>query len=462
MAKTNEHDKASNRPFGGRIRRYAKVTSTMGGLAARVAGERYLGWNIDREKHAADLREALGGLKGPIMKVAQILSTIPDALPTEYADELAGLQADAPSMGWLFTKRRMAAELGPDWQQNFSNFNRDAVSAASLGQVHQAVGLNNQSLAIKLQYPDMHSAIDADLKQLKLLFQLYERYDSAISTSDIYDELSERLLEELDYRREAMNMHLYQIMLANEKKVQVPSHIPELSTDRLLTMNWLDGKRLMPFLDTNPDQETRNEIAKTMFRVWYVPFYYYGVIHGDPHLGNYSIADDHSINLMDFGSIRLFRPQFVAGVIELYKALRDNNRDQAVDAYERWGFVGLDNEAIDVLNMWAEFIYAPLLENRVRPIQQMRGGSAGRELAGKVHTELKRIGGIKPPREFVLTDRAAVGLGSVFMHLGAEVNWHELFHDLIDDFSVDALANRQREAASQVGLPNELLTNSLS
>ena len=95
-----------------------------------MAGERYLGWNIDREKHAADLREALGGLKGPIMKVAQILSTIPDALPTEYADELAGLQADAPSMGWLFTKRRMAAELGPDWQQNFSNFNRDAVSAA--------------------------------------------------------------------------------------------------------------------------------------------------------------------------------------------------------------------------------------------------------------------------------------------------------------------------------------------
>ena len=456
MVKINKHDEASNRPFGGRIRRYAKVTSTMGGLAARVAGERYFGWNIDREKHAADLRQALGGLKGPIMKVAQILSTIPDALPPEYAEELAGLQADAPAMGWLFTKRRMAAELGSEWQKNFSNFNRNAVSAASLGQVHQAVGLDNRSLAIKLQYPDMHSAIEADLKQLKLLFQLYERYDSAISTSDIYDELSERLLEELDYRREAMNMQLYRIMLANEKMVEVPSHIPELSTDRLLTMNWLDGKRLMPFLDTNPNQETRNEIAKTMFRVWYVPFYYYGVIHGDPHLGNYSIADDHSINLMDFGSIRLFRPQFVAGVIELYKALRDNNRDLAVDAYERWGFVGLDNEAIDVLNMWAEFIYAPLLENRVRPIQQMRGGSAGRDLAGKVHSELKRIGGIKPPREFVLTDRAAVGLGSVFMHLGAEVNWHELFHDLIDDFSVDALANRQRQAASQVGLPDKL------
>ena len=444
------------RQFGGRLRRYAQVTSTMGGLAARVAGERYFGFDIDRGKHAADLRKALGGLKGPIMKVAQILSTIPYALPPEYADELASLQADAPAMGWLFTRRRMASELGTNWQEKFASFSRDAVSAASLGQVHQATSLDGEKLAVKLQYPDMQSAIEADLRQLKLLFQLYERYDSAISTRDIYDELSDRLKEELDYRREADNLRLYSYMLRDEAVVTLPEYVPELSSGRLLTMSWLDGTRVMPFLETNPSQETRNQIAKNMFRVWYVPFYYYGVIHGDPHLGNYSLRDDNTINLMDFGSIRLFRPQFVAGVIELYKALRDQNRDQAVDAYERWGFTGLDNEAISVLNMWAEFIYAPLLEDKVRPIQEMRNGKAGRELAGKVHQELKRIGGIKPPREFVLMDRAAVGLGSVFMHLGAEVNWHNLFHDLIDDFSVDALATRQKEAVAQVGLPSDL------
>ncbi len=137
--------------------------------------------------------------------------------------------------------------------------------------------------------------------------------------------------------------------------------------------------------------------------------------------------------------------------------MRDNDRDLAVYAYESWGFDGLDNEAIDVLNMWAEFIYAPLLEDKVRPIQQMRNGKAGRELAGKVHSELKRIGGIRPPREFVLMDRAAVGLGSVFMHLGAEVNWHTLFHDLIDDFDTTRLAERQREAAEAAGIPDRLL-----
>ena len=454
MASTNRQDSGR---VGGRIRRYARVTSTMTGLAARMAGERYLGMQIDRSKHAADLREALGGLKGPIMKVAQILSTIPDALPPEYAEELASLQADAPAMGWLFTRRRMVAELGPDWQQKLQSFTREAVSAASLGQVHKAVDLDGNELAMKLQYPDMASAIDADLRQLRLVFQLYERYDSAISTSDIYDELSERLREELDYRREAANLQLYRHMLADEDAVRLPEYRADLSSDRLMTMSWLDGTRIMRFLETEPSQEVRNEIARNMFRVWYVPFYFYGVIHGDPHLGNYSLDRDNRINLMDFGSIRLFRPSFVGGVIDLYRALRDSDQDLAVHAYESWGFHGLDKEAIDVLNMWAGFIYSPLLEDKVRPIQELRNGTAGRELAGKVHGELKRIGGIRPPREFVLMDRAAVGLGSVFMHLGAEVNWHNLFHDLIDDFDRETLADRQREAAAAAGIPAELV-----
>src|SRR5215831_19013248 len=102
--------------FTGRVRRYAQVGSAMGGLAARLAGQRYLGISVDRERHAADLKAALGGIKGPLMKVAQLLATIPDALPKEYVQQLTQLQANAPSMGWPFVRRRMAAELGPDWR----------------------------------------------------------------------------------------------------------------------------------------------------------------------------------------------------------------------------------------------------------------------------------------------------------------------------------------------------------
>ena len=444
---------------GGRLRRYARVTGTMSGLAARMAGERYLGMDVDRNKHAAQLRDALGGLKGPLMKVAQILSTIPDALPPEYAEELSALQADAPSMGWLFVKRRMAAELGGDWSSKFGSFDRQAVSAASLGQVHKATSLDGQPLAVKLQYPDMASAIDADLSQLKLVFQLYERFDSAISTADIHTELSDRLREELDYTREAANLKLYQLMLKDERQVRMPEHYPELSSERALTMSWVEGQKLMAWLETEPSQDARNQVAMNMFRAWYVPFYFYGVIHGDPHLGNYSIGHDLNINLMDFGSIRIFRPEFVAGVIELYRALSHQDDDLARQAYAKWGFHGLDDEAIAVLNMWAGFIYAPLLSDEVRPIQQMRGGSEGRELAGRVHQELKRIGGIKPPREFVLMDRAAVGLGSVFMHLKAEVNWHRLFHDLINDFDTAKLGQRQSEICTAAGLPEDVFTH---
>ncbi|WP_278389261.1 AarF/UbiB family protein, partial [Thalassospira xiamenensis] len=156
----------SNR-FGGRVRRYAKVGASAGKLAARLATGKMFGGDIDHSKYAAELTSALGGLKGPLMKVAQILSTIPDALPKEYTQALATLQADAPSMGWLFVKRRMRTELGAGWQEKFTDFSRDAVAAASLGQVHRATLDDGRTVACKLQYPDMSATVEADLKQLR-------------------------------------------------------------------------------------------------------------------------------------------------------------------------------------------------------------------------------------------------------------------------------------------------------
>ena len=437
-------DTREDNTMGGRAIRYARVGRAVGGLAARLTGQRYLGLNLNKEKNAEDLKQALGGLKGPLMKVAQIMSTVPDMLPEEYITELAELQSNAPPMGWLFVRRRMANELGPDWQDKFRSFEREAAAAASLGQVHRAVHPDGRDLACKLQYPDMKSAVEADLKQLRIVFALYHRYDKAVNPTDIHQEVSDRLREELDYVLERKHIDLYRDMLGDEDGVHVPDPVPELSTDRLLTMSWLQGTRMMEWVDS--DQETRNRVAANMFRAWYVPFYYYGTIHGDPHLGNYSVREDASINLMDFGCIRIFPPHFVQGVIDLYRSLETGNRDLAVHAYETWGFTGLSNEVIDTLNMWAEFVYGPLLEDRPRRIQESDGSMYGARVAHKVHTELSRLGGVTPPREFVLMDRAAIGLGSVFLHLKAEINWHRMFHDLIGDFDVDKLAKRQTAA----------------
>ncbi|MGJ3258604.1 MAG: ABC1 kinase family protein [Rhodospirillales bacterium] len=442
---------SENNSFGGRFRRYARVGGAVSGVAAKAVGGRVFGIKLDKAEHAREIQAALGGLKGPLMKVAQILSTVPDVLPEEYTKELIKLQTNAPPMGWAFVKRRMTAELGAGWQKRFENFEREACKAASLGQVHRARSLDGRDLACKIQYPDMSSAVEADLHQLKIVFSIYRRYDKSIDPSEIHMELSERLREELDYDREARNMLLYRHMLAAEDCVRVPEPLLDVSTKRLLSMTWLDGEPLLESREA--PLEMRNKLALSMFRAWYVPFYKYGVIHGDPHLGNYSSRADGSINLLDYGCIRIFPAPFVRAVIDLYFALLNDDEELAVHAYETWGFRNLDRNVIGILNQWAEFLYGPLLVDKVQTIQEKSGVQYGAGVAAKVHAQLKEVGGVTPPREFVLMDRAAIGLGSVFTHLAAEINWHRTFHELIEGFDADQLAERQSTALKEVGIP---------
>lgn len=431
----------------------ARTSTAVGGIAARVAGARVFGIKTDRAAHAEDLRAILGGLKGPLMKVAQFLSSVPDALPAEYAAELSELQANAPAMGWAFVRRRMASELGPNWESRFASFSHEASAAASLGQVHRATLHDGSQVACKLQYPDMPSTVEADLRQLKLAMAIYHRMDNAIQHEEVYKELTERLREELDYQREAAQMRLYHLMLAQQPNVHVPVPVEDLSTRRLLTMSWLDGRPLMHRLAEDPPQEERNRIAEALFHAWYVPFYRYGVIHGDPHLGNYQVRPDGSVNLLDFGAIRVFGTGFVRGVIDLYEAVRDDDEAKAHHAYETWGFTDLSKEKMAALNLWARFLYEPLCEDRVRRIQETDDPQFGRAVAAQVHAGLKRTGGVKPPREFVLMDRSAIGLGGVFLRLKAELNWSRMFRALIEDFDEAALADRQAAALAEAKVP---------
>lgn len=433
-----------------RVTRYAKVSKAMAGVGMRIAGKK-LGFEVDRQKEAVRLREALGGLKGPLMKVAQIMATIPDAVPKEFAEELAQLQSDAPSMGWSFVKRRMANELGADWQNKFAQFSQQAAAAASLGQVHRAKSLNGLDLACKLQYPDMASVIEADLRQLKIVMAVFEHYDRAVSTQEIQKEIADRLREELDYIREAKHISLYRFMLAEEKGITIPETVPELCTDRLLTMTWLEGEKLVDAASRKSLKE-RNLIAMNMFKAWYTPFYYYGVIHGDPHMGNYTIRPDNGLNLLDFGCVRIFPPHVVQGVIMLYRALLAKNQEQAIEAYKIWGFKNISKELVRTLNIWAEFIYAPLLEDKTRLIEETNTGIYGRATANKVHAELRKIGGVTVPREFVFMDRAAVGLGSVFLKLRAEINWYRQFNELIEKFDHKKLTEMQKKLLKRAGL----------
>ncbi|CAI9119370.1 ABC1 kinase family protein [Brytella acorum] len=441
--------------FFGELKRMARTSGAVGSIAARVAGNRF-GFKTDSAIHANDLKASLGGLKGPLMKVAQLLSTIPGALPDDYAREMAQLQANAPPMGWSFVRRRMTAELGTGWERRFRSFSHDAVAAASLGQVHRALTTDGRDVACKLQYPDMHAAVESDLRQFRAAVGIFQKVAPAIRQEDVIEELTERLREELDYKREASHLRLYRLMLAQTPEVTVPAPVEELTTSRLLTMDWVNGRALQKVLDANPTQEERNAIARALFRAWYVPVYRYGVIHGDPHMGNFTVRDDSGLNLLDFGAIRILPPRLVKGIIELFTALSEKDEERAFHAYEMWGITGISRETASILNEWAAFLYGPLMDDRERPIQFSDNPNEGRELLEKVYEGIKRTGGVKPSREFVLVDRSAIGLGSVFLRLGAKLNWHRLFQEVIADFDEAELAARQSAALAEARVPPPL------
>lgn len=450
----SERDAEANR-FSARAARYARVGANVGGVAARIAGARLFGVEGRDATNAEALAKALGGLKGPIMKVAQLVATIPDVVPPEYAAELQKLQSQAPPMGAAFVKRRMMAELGASWRQRFGEFDLKPAAAASLGQVHRATTLDGAALACKLQYPDMESAVEADIAQLEVLFSLHRRMGAVIDTTEIAKEIGARVREELDYKREAKHAALYQAILSDTPEVRVPALEPELSTRRLLTMHWLEGS---PILSHKQDgQAVRDRISTAMFKAWWRPFSHHGVIHGDPHLGNYTVfsegGEPQGINLLDYGCIRIFPESFVGGVVDLYKGLRDGEEARVVHAYETWGFKGLTKDLVDTLNIWARFIYGPLLEDRVRRIAEgVSPAEYGRKQAFQVHQALKARGPVTVPREFVFMDRAAIGLGGVFLHLDAELNFHRLFEAEIEGFSVERVAERQNAALVAAGL----------
>lgn len=315
--------------------------------------------------------------------------------------------------------------------------------------------LDGQALACKLQYPDMASVVEADLAQLRLLFAVHRRMDGVIDTSEVAEEVAERVREELDYVREAGHARLYRSMLASEPLVRVPEVFDGLSTRRLITLGWLDGSKLLDH--RQDDLETRNRLATAMFKAWWLPFSRHGVIHGDPHLGNYTVFSDDGraggINLLDYGCVRIFPPRFVGGVVDLYEGLRTGDRDRVVHAYETWGFKALNPALVETLNIWARFIYGPLLEDRVRSIADgVSPAEYGRREAMRLRSELKKHGALTVPREFVFMDRAAIGLGGVFLHLRAELNFYRLFNAAIEGFSVADVARRQAQAMLAAGL----------
>ena len=311
-------DTEKNR-FSARAARYARVGANVGGVAARYAGRRLVGGRADRAGDAQRARRRRSaGSKGPLMKVAQLMATIPDLLPPEYAAELQKLQSEAPPMGWAFVKRRMMAELGAGWEKKFESFEHHPAAAASLGQVHRAALARWRGAG--LQAAISRHAVGGRSRSAATAMAaraIRRRFDSAIDTSEIGKEIGARVREELDYRREAKHVALYREMLDGIDIVRVPRAWPELSTGRLLTLDWLDGTQACSTHKNDPLDCAQHARHRDVHRlvVSVQPLRRHPRRPASRQLHGVRRRDGRApagINLLDYGCIRIFPPKFVA------------------------------------------------------------------------------------------------------------------------------------------------------
>lgn len=396
---------------------------------------------------AQSVTKALGGFKGPLLKAGQLTAMVPDLLPKEFSSVLETLCQDAPPMGWPFVRRRMNSELGPNWNGFFQWFSPQASFSASLGQVHKARLRNGTLVACKLQYPDMDRVVDTDLRHIALISWLYQQaIHNSVDVQALRHELRSRLEEELDYVHEAQNMAWFQEIFHTHPEIHIPVYEPSLSTRRLLTMSWCEGVSLKSILETDPSerQVCPHHLGILLLRAWYTPFYKYGILHGDPHHGNFSYGSG-KLNIMDFGCVRRFSPSFVKSVCTLYAGTLANNPYLLRQAYEEWGFKDLSPVIMEALGLWTQFIFKPFLTDRAERFDELASTETGKSIVIHIHSLLRQEGRLSLPPEFLIMDRVAVVLGSLLIRLRAKANWYQEMNELMTLFSLDMCENNQQQ-----------------
>jgi predicted unusual protein kinase regulating ubiquinone biosynthesis (AarF/ABC1/UbiB family) len=259
---------------------------------------------------ARRMADEMQALRGPAMKLGQMLSLQTGVLPDEVLSELATLQMEAPGMHPSLVRVQIKASLGREPEEIFKQFTSEPFAAASLGQVHHAVTREGQRVVVKIQYPDIRRAIENDFR----LFRTFSK--PAQSTGHLpksaIDEIEEQIIAETDYLREADNIEFLADRLAPLSFVKVPSVFREYSSDKVLTMSLMTGRHLEDFLAQRPSQKLRNQLGANLFELFQFQVYKIEALHADPHWGNYLFNDDAGISLVDFGCVKYLSPEAAA------------------------------------------------------------------------------------------------------------------------------------------------------
>jgi predicted unusual protein kinase regulating ubiquinone biosynthesis (AarF/ABC1/UbiB family) len=415
-----------------RLRRLAGLGAQVGADVLRGGARRLTGQEPELLSRATAERlvATLGELKGAAMKFGQMAAMDPDLLTPEVRQVLARLQNQAPAMAYAQVARVVEESLGAPPTQLFAHFERAPFAAASLGQVHRARLHDGREVAVKVQYPGIAQSLRADLDNVGLVVRTVSLAGKGLDGTAYYRELCHEMLLELDYRREAALARAFAGAAAGLPELAVPQVVDALSAERVLTLELLPGLTLKDWVPTGPSAEARFRVSRQLVQAIFGPFFRQGLVHADPHPGNFLVLPDGRLGVLDFGSIKQFDEPFVQAHRRLFQqALRMETRD----VLEQCRAVGF---TVDLPEPEAAAFLLELMDIAGRPWRTATYDYARCEINGDLRRHFARNAArvlkIRPPPEAVLFFRATGGLSQNLRLLEAAGNFRQVFQEVAE------------------------------
>ncbi len=395
---------------------------------------------VKSTKHAEDggeidpamlikLISSVGQLKGIAMKMGQIMSYIDVAIPKELQEALSVLQTFAQPMPFEKVVEIIRAALGREAEPLLRQMEKSPIAAASIGQVHRA-WLENQSVAVKVQYPEIETAIESDFSPAAVGTKMASLFFPNAGVDGYVVEARTRFLEECNYLHEAHCNEVFREIFEDHDVLFVPPVISRYCAANVLTTHFIEGISFDAFLEANPTKARRNLIGEALFEFYIGSLFRHCIYNCDPHPGNYLFCSDGKVAMLDHGCTRQFEPAFVAKLAFLTKAVHLDERDMLHEALLRLDIVRPDKKYnCDVIRGFLRSFYGPMLRDSVCKVD-LSSAMEMKEMFKKKQQLMK----FKLPGEFTFLFRIRFGLMSVLSRLGAQANWYRLEKEYVQAF----------------------------
>ena len=432
-------------PLTNRFHRSARIWRLSARNSARFAVSKVRGVGSPAERRAeldaqfairtaADVARELGEMKGVLMKAGQLVSFIFEALPDDAQAALATLQADAAPMAPTLAAGVVEGDLGGPPERVFLDWADTPTAAASIGQVHRAVTHDGRDVAVKVQYPGVHEAIESDLDAAEVMYGMFSALMlKGLDAKGLVDELRARMREELDYRLEARNVTEFARLFAGHPWVRIPGLVPELSAERVLTTEWVDGMSFDEFRRV-ASHATKQRAGEVLWRFAQLAVNQFGAFNGDPHPGNYKFHHDGSVTFLDFGLVKRWStPEWDSLRPSLDAIIVHRDPERLVVAMEQSGFLrtGHDLEPQLVYD-YVSSPYQPYLVDEFTFTRQWMVDTLARiiDVQGP-HAAV--IEALNMPSSFVILDRVVWGVSAILGKLEVTAPFRAMLLEYVAD-----------------------------